>query len=206
MPEQPPASSSAAALMPRSYLFAPGDQPRLLAKSLEAGADAVVFDLEDAVAPSAKAVARDHVVTALADHVATVATNGDASDAVGRPEVWVRINVPTGDDWLRGTMPVDARTVQPYGILHGGASVALAETLGSVAGNLCVDTSKEMVVGLEINANHVRAMRGGRVTGTARALHVGRSTQLWEIRIENDEGKLVCVSRLTLAVVPLPKP
>ena len=111
-----------------------------------------------------------------------------------------------GDDWLRGTMPVDARTVQPYGILHGGASVALAETLGSVAGNLCVDTTKEMVVGLEINANHVRAMRGGRVTGTARALHVGRSTQLWEIRIENDEGKLVCVSRLTLAVVPLPKP
>ena len=107
-----------------------------------------------------------------------------------------------GEDWLRGTMPVDARTVQPYGILHGGASVALAETLGSVAGNLCVDTSKEMVVGLEINANHVRAMRGGTVTGTARALHVGRSTQLWEIRIENDDGKLVCVSRLTLAVVP----
>ena len=111
-----------------------------------------------------------------------------------------------GEDFIRGRVPVDARTVQPYGILHGGASVALAETLGSVAGNLCVDTSKEMVVGLEINANHVRAMRGGRVTGTARALHVGRSTQLWEIRIENDEGKLVCVSRLTLAVVPLPKP
>lgn len=107
-----------------------------------------------------------------------------------------------GEDWLRGTMPVDARTVQPYGILHGGASVALAETLGSVAGNLCVDIEKEMVVGLEINANHVRAMRGGVVTGTARALHVGRSTQLWEIRIENDDGKLVCVSRLTLAVVP----
>ena len=107
-----------------------------------------------------------------------------------------------GEDWLRGTMPVDARTVQPYGILHGGASVALAETLGSVAGNLCVDTTKEMVVGLEINANHVRAMRSGVVTGTARALHVGRSTQLWEIRIENDDGKLVCVSRLTLAVVP----
>ena len=107
-----------------------------------------------------------------------------------------------GDDWLRGTMPVDARTVQPYGILHGGASVALAETLGSVAGNLCVDIEKEMVVGLEINANHVRAVRGGVVTGTARALHVGRSTQLWEIRIENDDGKLVCVSRLTLAVVP----
>ena len=80
--------------------------------------------------------------------------------------------------------------------------MALAETLGSVAGNLCVDIEKEMVVGLEINANHVRAVRGGVVTGTARALHVGRSTQLWEIRIEHDDGKLVCVSRLTLAVVP----
>ena len=110
-----------------------------------------------------------------------------------------------GEDWLRATMPVDRRTVQPFGILHGGASVVLAETLGSMAGNLCVDTTKEMVVGLEINANHVRAMRGGVVTGTARALHVGRSTQLWEIRIENDDGKLVCVSRLTLAVVPVPK-
>jgi len=108
-----------------------------------------------------------------------------------------------GPDWLRGTMPVDARTVQPYGILHGGASVALAETLGSVAGNLCVDTTRQMVVGLEINANHLRAMREGVVTGTARALHVGRSTQVWEIRIENDDGKPVCISRLTLAVVPV---
>ncbi len=111
-----------------------------------------------------------------------------------------------GEDWLRGTMPVDARTVQPYGILHGGASVALAETLGSIAGNLCVDTSRERVVGLEINANHIRAMREGTVTGTARALHVGRSTQVWEIRIENDDGKPVCVSRLTLAVVPVARP
>ena len=108
-----------------------------------------------------------------------------------------------GDDWLRGTMPVDARTKQPYGLLHGGASVALAETLGSMAGNLCVDTAKEMVVGLEINANHLRAAREGIVTGTARALHVGRSTQVWEIRIENEAGKPVCISRLTLAVVPV---
>ncbi len=107
-----------------------------------------------------------------------------------------------GEDWLRGTMPVDARTHQPFGILHGGASVALAETLGSMAGNLTVDTSREMVVGLEINANHVRAVREGTVTGTARALHIGRSTQVWEIRIENEAGKLVCVSRITLAVVP----
>ena len=109
-----------------------------------------------------------------------------------------------GDDWLRGTMPVDARTHQPFGILHGGASVALAETLGSMAGNLSVDTTKEMVVGLEINANHVRAVRDGVVTGTARALHIGRTTQVWEIRIENEQGKLVCISRITLAVVPVP--
>jgi uncharacterized protein (TIGR00369 family) len=107
-----------------------------------------------------------------------------------------------GDDWLRGTMPVDARTKQPYGLLHGGASVALAETLGSMAGNLCVDSAREMVVGLEINANHLRAAREGTVTGTARAIHVGRSTQVWEIRIENEAGKPVCISRITLAVVP----
>ena len=107
-----------------------------------------------------------------------------------------------GDDWLRGTMPVDARTRQPYGLLHGGASVALAETLGSMAGGLCVDTTREAVVGLEINANHLRAVREGTVTGTARALHVGRSTHVWEIRIENEAGKPVCISRITLAVVP----
>ena len=106
-----------------------------------------------------------------------------------------------GDDWLRGTMPVDARTKQPYGLLHGGASVVLAETLGSMAGGLCVDPTREAVVGLEINANHLRAAREGLVIGTARALHVGRSTQVWEIRIENQAGKPVCISRLTLAVI-----
>ena len=106
-----------------------------------------------------------------------------------------------GDDWLQATMPVDARTHQPYGILHGGASVVLAETLGSSAGNLCVDPSTKVCVGLEINANHLRAKREGVVTGTARALHVGRSTQLWDIRIEDEQSRLVCTSRLTLAVV-----
>ena len=110
--------------------------------------------------------------------------------------------IEAGDDWLRGTMPVDARTKQPYGLLHGGASVALAETLGSMAGGLCVDSATEAVVGLEINANHLRAVREGTVTGTARALHVGRSTHVWEIRIENEAGKPVCISRITLAVVP----
>ncbi|KQN95646.1 MULTISPECIES: hotdog fold thioesterase [Stenotrophomonas] len=107
-----------------------------------------------------------------------------------------------GEDWLQATMPVDERTRQPYGLLHGGASVVLAETLGSSAGNLCVDTASQVCVGLEINANHLRAVRSGMVTGTARALHVGRTTQVWEIRIENEAGKPVCISRLTLAVVP----
>lgn len=106
-----------------------------------------------------------------------------------------------GSDHLVATMPVDGRTRQPYGLLHGGASVLLAETLGSSAGNLCV-AEGEVCVGLEINANHVRAVREGRVTGTARALHLGRSTQVWEIRIEDGRGRLACVSRITLAVVP----
>ncbi|MFC5742648.1 hotdog fold thioesterase [Dyella tabacisoli] len=107
-----------------------------------------------------------------------------------------------GENWLRGTMPVDHRTHQPYGLLHGGASVALAETLGSTAAMLTLDPEKEIAVGLEINANHVRGVRSGIVTGTAQALHIGRSTQVWEIRIENEAGELVCVSRITMAVVP----
>jgi len=106
-----------------------------------------------------------------------------------------------GEDWLQGTMPVDSRTHQPYGLLHGGASVVLAETLGSMAGNLCVNPDTHMCVGLEINANHLRSLRSGIVTGTARAVHIGRSTHVWQIHIENESGKPVCISRLTLAVV-----
>ena len=106
-----------------------------------------------------------------------------------------------GPHHITATMPVDARTRQPYGLLHGGASVLLAETLGSSAGNLCVPAD-QICVGIEINANHLRAAREGVVTGTARPLHVGRSTQVWEIRIEDAAGRPVCVSRLTLAVVP----
>src|SRR6476469_9734236 len=108
-----------------------------------------------------------------------------------------------GADFVRGTMPVDARTRQPYGLLHGGASVLLAETLGSSAGMLCVGEG-EGCVGIEINANHVRGVREGLVTGTARPLHVGRQTQVWEIRIEDERARLVCISRLTLAVIALP--
>src|SRR5699024_2411368 len=110
-----------------------------------------------------------------------------------------------GPDYVRATMPVDARTHQPYGLLHGGASVLLAETVGSTAGMLCVGED-EGCVGVEINANHLRGVRSGTVTGTARPLHVGRRTQVWEIRIEDEAGRLACISRLTLAVVPRPAP
>jgi len=130
----------------------------------------------------------------------------NAVNAFGRNTMAEQLGIvitEAGEDWVRGTMPVDARTRQPFGLLHGGASVALAESLGSLAGGFCVDPAREAVVGLEINANHVRGVREGIVTGTARALHVGRSTQVWEIRIENEVGKLVCISRLTLAVVPI---
>ena len=106
-----------------------------------------------------------------------------------------------GDDFVRGTMPVDARTVQPYGLLHGGASVALAETLGSTGAAMCVDAAEYQVVGQEINANHVRAARSGLVTGTARAVHLGGRTHVWSIEILNDAQKLVCISRITMAVI-----
>ncbi len=106
-----------------------------------------------------------------------------------------------GDDFLRGSMPVDHRTRQSMGILHGGASVVLAETLGSLAANFCVDLSKHVAVGMQINANHLRPAKHGRVLGTARPIHLGRKTQVWNIEIENEEGQLICVSTLSVAVV-----
>ncbi|MFD2718514.1 hotdog fold thioesterase [Hymenobacter monticola] len=109
------------------------------------------------------------------------------------------------DDHLEGRMPVDGRTHQPMGLLHGGASVALAETLGSVAAALRVDRSKQACVGLEINANHIKGVREGWVRGRATPVHIGRSTQVWEIRITHEEtGALVCLSRITMAVIDLP--
>ncbi len=106
-----------------------------------------------------------------------------------------------GEDYLKGRMPVDRRTVQPYGILHGGASAALAETLGSIAGTMTLDPAKEYCVGMEINANHIRSVRSGFVFGTARPIHLGKTTQVWEIKIEDESQRLVCISRLTLAVL-----
>lgn len=105
-----------------------------------------------------------------------------------------------GDDYIQARMPVNEKTRQPYGILHGGASCVLAETIGSVAGNFCVDMQTQTVVGLEINANHLRPAKEGFVIGTATPIHLGKTTQVWDIKITNEKKDLVCVSRLTLAV------
>lgn len=105
-----------------------------------------------------------------------------------------------GDDYLEGTMPVDHRTKQPLGLLHGGASVVLAETLGSVAGYLCTE-GEQKIVGLEINANHIRSAREGKVRGVCKPIHLGRSHQVWSIEIFDDEGRQVCISRLTTSVI-----
>lgn len=106
-----------------------------------------------------------------------------------------------GSDYLKARMPVDKRTRQPYGLLHGGASAVLAETLGSVGAHCCIDSSKYHVVGLEINCNHIRGVKSGWVIGTATPLHIGGKTHVWEIRIVNEKDQLVCISRLTLAVI-----
>ncbi len=102
---------------------------------------------------------------------------------------------------IKAKMPVDNRTVQPFRILHGGASVALAETLGSIAAQMNIDQENFMVVGLDINANHIRSVRSGFVYGVTKPIHIGRTTHVWEIKITNEEDKLVCVSRLTISVL-----
>ncbi len=106
-----------------------------------------------------------------------------------------------GEDYVKIKMPVDQRTKQPYGLLHGGASCALAETVASVASQLVLDPNKFICVGLEINANHVRSARSGFVTGIAKPLHLGGATHVWDIRIYDDAEKLICISRLTLAIL-----
>lgn len=106
-----------------------------------------------------------------------------------------------GADFIKAKMPVDERTKQPYGILHGGASVALAETIGSYGSHLIIDSSKYMSVGLEINANHIRKADSGFVTGVAKPIHIGKSTHIWGIEIINEKGLLICLSRLTVAII-----
>ena len=106
-----------------------------------------------------------------------------------------------GDDYIEGTMPADDRTFQPYGLVHGGANIALAESLGSTGGALTLDPDKYYCVGQEVNANHLRAVRSGLVTGRAEQIYAGRTSQVWQIKLWDDQGKLSCISRLTLAVV-----
>jgi len=108
-----------------------------------------------------------------------------------------------GDDYLTGTMPADARTFQPYGVVHGGANVVLAETLGSIAGAHVIDFATTKCLGQEVSASHLRSVSSGLVTGTARPIHLGRRSHIWEIRLEDDRGKLTCLSKLTLAILPM---
>ena len=110
---------------------------------------------------------------------------------------WVEL----GKDFFKAKMPVDHRTIQPYGLLHGGASCVLAETIGSVASHLVIDPTQFYCVGSEINANHIRSAKEGFVYGTCSPLHIGSSTHVWDIRITNEEEKLICISRLTVAIM-----
>jgi len=109
--------------------------------------------------------------------------------------------IETGDGFIKATMPVNANTSQPYGLLHGGASAALAETIGSVASSITIDRDKQICVGLEINCNHIRGKKDGIVTATARPLHIGATTHVWDIKIEDEREKLICISRLTVAIL-----
>ena len=113
---------------------------------------------------------------------------------------WIKL----GDDHLVAKMPVDHRTIQPYGLLHGGASCVLAETLGSICSAMVIDPQQFICVGIEINANHIRSVREGFVTGTVKPIHLGRQTHVWDIRITDDNERLVCVSRLTVAILARP--
>lgn len=139
----------------------------------------------------------DPAQPAVLEHINRLA-EGTADEHLG-----VRVT-EIGDDYLRGTVPVDERTRQPFGLLHGGVSVVLAESLGSIGANLCVDTRKRMCVGLDINANHLRPAREGIVTGTARPFRIGRTTQVWGIELRDEREQLTCVARLTVAVIPRP--
>ncbi len=114
---------------------------------------------------------------------------------------WVEV----GDNYLKMKMPVDNRTKQPYGLLHGGASCALAETIGSFASHFIIDTDKFICVGLEINANHTRSAKEGFITATCTPLHIGSSTHVWDIKIHDEQEKLVCISRLTVAILKKPQ-
>ncbi|HVI47372.1 MAG TPA: hotdog fold thioesterase [Chitinophaga sp.] len=128
----------------------------------------------------------------------------DQLNEIGRPTMAAYLGMEfteIGPDYLKMMMPVDHRTIQPYGLLHGGASVALAETIGSMASALIIDQEKQICVGMEINANHVRGVKEGYVHATAKPVHIGSTSHVWDIRITDDQHRLVCISRLTVAVL-----
>lgn len=130
----------------------------------------------------------------------------DSLNEMGKGNMIQHLNIEfteIGKNSISAKMPVDFRTRQPQGLLHGGASVVLAETLGSVAAYGCIDTTKQYCVGLEINANHLKSAREGFVSGVATPIHVGKKTQVWEIRISNEKQELICISRITLAIIDL---
>lgn len=139
----------------------------------------------------------DHTAPALLERLNAMAEQtADAHLGVKITEI--------GADFLRGSVPVDARTRQPFGLLHGGVSVVLAESLGSMAANLCVDPASSICVGLDISASHLRSVREGVVTGTARPFRIGRSNQVWGIELHDGRDQLTCVARLTVAVLARP--
>lgn len=130
--------------------------------------------------------------------------NTDRINAMSKGNMLEHIGIvctEVGKDYIVATMPVDHRTQQPYGLLHGGASVVLAETLGSIAAHCTIDPSKHYAVGIDINANHIRSAKSGIVTGITRPIHIGRKTQVWEIKIHDEDEKLICISRITMAIV-----
>ena len=127
--------------------------------------------------------------------------NGEMNSGTIVEHLGIKIT-EVGDDYLIGTMPADARTFQPYGVVHGGANVVLAETLGSIAGAHVIDFATSKCLGQEVSASHLRPVSSGLVTGTARPIHLGRRSHIWEIRLEDDRGKLTCLSKLTLAILP----
>jgi len=128
--------------------------------------------------------------------------NGEMNSGTIVEHLGVKIT-EVGDDYITGTMPADARTFQPYGVVHGGANVVLAETLGSIAGAHVIDFATTKCLGQEVSASHLRPVSSGLVTGTARPIHLGRRSHIWEIRLEDDRGKLTCLSKLTLAILPI---
>ena len=128
--------------------------------------------------------------------------NGDMNSGTIVEHLGIKVT-EVGDDYITGTMPADARTFQPYGVVHGGANVVLAESLGSIAGAHVIDFSTTKCLGQEVRATHLRPVSSGLVTGTARPIHLGRRSHVWEIRLHDDCGKLTCLSKLILAVLPM---